>query len=204
MSETKVSDLKPNAKNPRKISDDALARLAKSLETLGDLGGVVWNVQLRRLSGGHQHLKVLPEDAEIQIIHRYETPTTAGTIADGFIRAWGELHKYREVMWDETRDKLAMLAANKHGGAWDYGLLSEYLLELDTSGADLDLSGFTFDEIANILAPVTPTELQSHALQHSYTFSIRCGSDDEINRIRDFFGVMQSGVDYEKFCERCL
>jgi hypothetical protein len=200
-----IRSLQHHQGNPRKISEDQLRRLGKSIEQLGDISGIVYNRRTQRLVGGHQRTKVLPSDAEITITERYETPTAAGTVALGHIVAWGERYTYREVDWDDGRETLAMLGANKHGGEWDYALLSDRLVEIDQLSLDLDLSGFTFDEFSNILAPLSaPGELQSHALDHTYTFTIRCTSDDQINRIRDFFGVMRSGVDYDKFEERCL
>lgn len=199
-----IQGLKHHEKNPRKISPDQLARLHKSIETLGDLSGIILNRRTGRLVGGHQRTKVLPEDAQIIIDVTYETPTPVGTVAVGHVLAWGERYAYREVDWPESNETLALLGANKHGGEWDYGLLAEHLLEIDQMKLDLDLTGFSFDELSNILAPLTPTELESHAPDHSYSFSIRCESDDQINRIRDFFGVLQSGVDYAKFEERCL
>ena len=54
----KLKDLKPNPGNPRKITDERLSMLKKSIETFGDLSGFVYNRTTQRLSGGHQRQKV--------------------------------------------------------------------------------------------------------------------------------------------------
>lgn len=200
-----TSALKANPKNPRKISDEQRARLKKSLEALGDLSGVVYNVRTKRLVGGHRRSEELPPDSEITIIEKYDRPTPAGTIAIGFITAWGERFNYREVDWDIPTETAAMLGANKHGGIWDEGLLIEHFMFLDNANIDLDLTGFQYDEIENMVAPTDePPNVPTHTDTHSFTFSIRCRSDEEIIRIRDFFGVLQSGCEFSDFEERCL
>lgn len=82
-----VRDLKKCAAeyNPRKISSDELRRLKKALLEMGDLSGIIKNVATGTLIGGHQRLKVLPVDAPVEIINRYDPPTSAGTTADGYI-----------------------------------------------------------------------------------------------------------------------
>lgn len=63
----------------------------------------------------------------------------------------GERFNYREVDWDPAKEKAAMIAANKHGGEWDFPLLAEGLLELDHLNFDMDLTGFDSKEIENIM-----------------------------------------------------
>lgn len=57
----KLSELRPARYNPRRISDEALAGLAKSLERFGCVEPLVVNVKGGRntVVGGHQRLKVL-------------------------------------------------------------------------------------------------------------------------------------------------
>lgn len=137
-----VSSLSVNPKNPRKISDDQLKRLKKSLEKFGDLSGIIFNVRTKKLVGGHQRIKVLPKNSEIVIEQKYDEPTEKGTTAIGFISVDGERFKYREVDWDEMTEKAANIAANKHGGDFDEDQLSEWLNELNLADYDMDLVGF--------------------------------------------------------------
>ena len=127
--------------------------LKKSLEEFGDLSGFVFNESTRRLVGGHQRGKVLPLDAEIMIEERYVEPTRTGTTAEGYVMVDGEKFTYRQVAWDENREKAANIAANKHGGEWDNPKLAEWLIDLEALNIDMDLTGFSHPEIEDICAP---------------------------------------------------
>lgn len=149
-----LDELTPNPNNPRKITDEKLEMLKKSLGEFGDLSGIIFNVRSKQLVGGHQRVKALPPDAEIKIELRHDVPTKTGTVAEGFALIDGERFKYREVDWDEIREKAANIAANKHGGEWDLPKLSEWLIELDHHNVDFDLVGFTSEELENFMVPV--------------------------------------------------
>lgn len=119
----KLSDLKPNERNPRKISKEKRESLAKALAAFGDLGGIIFNKRSGKLVGGHQRISVLPKNSEITITQAFDTPTPVGTVAEGYVEVAGERFKYREVDWDEKTEIEALLAANKHGGEWDKDIL---------------------------------------------------------------------------------
>lgn len=57
----KISELSPAVYNPRTISDDALAGLARSIEKFGLVEPIVVNIRTKRptVVGGHQRLKAL-------------------------------------------------------------------------------------------------------------------------------------------------
>lgn len=152
----KLKDLAQNPNNPRKISEDQLKRLHKSLEFFGDLSGIIYNKKSGHLISGHQRSKALPDDSVITIEHKYKKPTAAGTVAEGFIDIYGERFKYREVQWDSRTENAAMVAANAHGGEWDYPMLTELLLDLDSINIPLDVVGFSDEEAADIIAPTKP------------------------------------------------
>lgn len=149
-----LSDLKPNPSNPRKISEEQLTRLKKSIDKFGDLSGFVFNRTTQQLVGGHQRAKVFPSDAIIEIVEVFQNPTETGTIAQGFVVSNGERFAYREVVWDELTEKTANVAANQHGGEFDLSKLSEWVLELDQNNIDLDLIGFSEVELQRLMAPV--------------------------------------------------
>lgn len=149
----KLRDLAPNPANPRKIDQEHLKMLKKSLDEYGDLSGFVFNETSRQLVGGHRRGEVLPPDADIIIEERYATPTRTGTTAEGYVIVDGERFSYRQVRWDAAREKAANIAANKHGGEWDNAKLADWLIELDSMNLDTDLIGFTSEEIEDICAP---------------------------------------------------
>jgi len=148
-----LKDLKPNPRNPRKITEEKLKMLKKSLEQFGDLSGFVYNVRSGQLIGGHQRAKALPPDAVLRIENRCPV-TSSGTVAFGYVLIGVERFNYREVDWDEVTEKAANIAANKHGGEFDDDILKEWLLDLDTQNIDMDLTGFDKDELAELMAPI--------------------------------------------------
>ena len=134
----KLSDLNPHPGNPRKITDEALLKLKKSLAEFGDLSGIIYNRTTNRLIGGHQRLKVLPPDIDIQI----EDGANHGHFFLG-----NDKFLVRFVDWDETKEKAANIAANQHGGEWEYPLLCNWINELDSANIDMDLLGFGDEEL---------------------------------------------------------
>ena len=107
----KLSDLSPHPGNPRRIGDAELERLRKAIDEFGDLSGFVFNRKTKRLVGGHQRQKVMPEGSEIEILTRYKKPTRTGTVAEGYVHHNGERYTYREVSWDEQKEMAANIAA---------------------------------------------------------------------------------------------
>lgn len=145
-----IKDLRPAVYNPRKITDQKLLMLEKSLKEFGDLSGFVFNKRTGNLVGGHQRQKVMPPDCEIIIEQKFDQPTEGGTIALGKVLFHGEKFSYREVDWNETKEKAANIAANKHGGEFDLGALEQIILDLDHANYDLDLTGFDSIELDNL------------------------------------------------------
>lgn len=149
----KVSDLSPHPGNPRRITDAELRRLRKTIELYGDLSGIVFNRKTKRLVGGHQRGKVLPVDAEIVISDKRKSPDKTGTVAEGYIVAYGTRYSYREVEWDEAREMAANIAANKSGGMFDDKALADWLLDLDSKNIDIEETGFSAQEFEDLCAP---------------------------------------------------
>lgn len=150
----KLSELKPNPKNPRDIDEKELEMLKKSLDKFGDLSGFVVNKVTGNIVSGHQRKKVLPSDSEIVITEQYEKPNAKGTIAIGYVVVDGEKHKYREVLFDEATEKAANIAANQQGGNFNLPALKEWVMELDELSIDLDLLGFKDDFLQTLIAPI--------------------------------------------------
>ena len=143
----KIKELAHNPKNPRKMSDQKLESLKKSLDKFGDLSGWIFNRSSGLLISGHQRSKIVPEEATIVIEKKYKTPTRCMTVATGYVEIEGERFSYREVEADPQWEVEALLAANKHSGDWDdivLGNLFEEFPELD-----MELAGFSFGEIGS-------------------------------------------------------
>ena len=148
-----IKSLKPNARNPRRITDNKLNALKKSLAKFGDLSGFVFNKRTGTLVSGHQRQKALPGDSQIKIELKHEKPTEARTVAEGYVLINGERFKYREVDADAQWEMEALLAANKHGGEWDDDLLK--LIMADFPALDLEAAGFDIPAPqVSIAAPV--------------------------------------------------
>lgn len=105
---TSTSALAVDPKNPRTISDEAAAGLARSLERFGDLSGIVWNRRTGQLVAGHQRVKQIearwgPRPIEI----------TDPVRELGLIRA-DDSHDFavRVVDWSPAKQRAANVAAN--------------------------------------------------------------------------------------------
>jgi len=151
---SELSDLKPAEYNPRTISKHDFAALKKSITELGDLSGLVFNRSSGNIVGGHQRKEAYQElGGKIEIIEELETPNSVGTVARGFVTIGDEKYTYREVEWDDKRERIANMAANRIQGEWDDDKLAELIYSLKDESALPD-SGFTVNEVTEILATV--------------------------------------------------
>ena len=129
----KVADLTPADYNPRTITDEAIGRLTKSLAELGNLQPITWNVRTGRIVGGHQRLKCY------QAMGKKE------------VEVWA-------VDLSEDKEKAANLALNKLAGEFDPLRLKDLVEQLDTGGIDLEITGFSLDELGDMMS-MAPQEI---------------------------------------------
>jgi len=115
--------LKPYHRNPRQISKKDYERLTDTLKRLGDLSGIVHNLNTDEVIGGNQRMTVFT-DGIPEIVETYDKPDEQGTIAHGFIVWKGHKYAYRQVKWDEATSAEANIAANISGGDWDWEVLA--------------------------------------------------------------------------------
>jgi len=184
----KLSDLTPNPKNPRKLSQVQKDMMGKSLIKLGDVSGFVFNRRTQRLIAGHQKRALLPPDAFITVVKAYDPPLDNGTVSAGFVDVDGEMFKYREVDVDESTELSMNIASNKHAGSWDIPALTDFLMELDAVNVDMDLLGFTSEELANIMAPInkqTIDDKEETSLQGRFIIEIEFGTEEEMHSLTD-------------------
>lgn len=140
--------LRQNPANPRRITEQKLKQLEKSMREFGDISGIVFNTRTGNLVGGNQRSKELDETSKVVLTKKYDKPTRTGTTAIGYVLHHGERFAYREVDWDIDRETAAMIAANNNAGVWDRDILSGHMKRLASfdSGLDLELTMFDEDE----------------------------------------------------------
>lgn len=125
----------PATYNPRKDlkpEDDEYKKIKKSILEFGFVSPLVVNKDMTVI-GGHQRLKVLQELG-------YEKVECI------------------VVDLDKTKEKALNIALNKISGEWDTDKLESLLQELKLEEFDLELTGFDFDEVDNLLNDLTETK----------------------------------------------
>ena len=127
-----IEKLKPANYNPRKDlkpEDEEYQKIKKSILEFGYVDPIIANADMTVI-GGHQRLKVLKDLGykEIECI---------------------------VVDLDKNKEKALNIALNKITGEWDNQKLEDLLLELKEADFDLSTTGFTFDEVDNMLKDIT-------------------------------------------------
>jgi len=126
-----ILKLKPSEYNPRKDlqpEDEEYKKIKASINEFGYVAPIIINSDMTVI-GGHQRLKVLKELGyeEIQCI---------------------------VVDLDKNKEKALNLALNKISGEWDDDKLEAILAELKETDIDMNVTGFSNDEIDDILKDV--------------------------------------------------
>jgi hypothetical protein len=159
-------------KNPRNITEKQLVDLKKWLEELGDISGIVHDLNSNELIGGNQRSRVLmKEEYGTQITESYEIPTETGTVALGYILWKGERYNYRQVRWTPQQCEKANIIANKAGGTWDTDMLANTFELADLSAwgfADWELHNANKDVNLNGKEDPEDTEKSAQKTENSY------------------------------------
>jgi len=118
-------------KNPRQITTKQMTMLAHDLAELGDLSGIVHDLNTDEIIGGNQRSKIF-DLAKLNIVLTEELPEPdeQGTVALGYVLWQGKKYAYRAVRWDAKTAEKANIVANKAGGTWDFDILANEF-ELD-------------------------------------------------------------------------
>ena len=127
-----IEKLKAAEYNPRKDlkpEDEEYQKIKKSILEFGYVAPVIVNSDMTVI-GGHQRLKVLKELGYSEI-------------------------ECNIVDLDKNKEKALNIALNKISGEWDNSKLEELLADLKETDIDLDLTGFTFDEVDEMLKDIT-------------------------------------------------
>ena len=162
------NDLELYDKNPRYISEPELQQLKQNLKELGDLAGIVHDINSGAIIGGNQRSKAIDiNQCDIVITEEYKEPTQTGTIAYGHVIWEGEKFAYRKVKWNEEQRRKANITANKLGGHWDWDLLPDIY-----SADELKEYGFTDLELYGDGADPSNGDDNSDDKQSIYTTNI--------------------------------
>ncbi|MCI8641017.1 MAG: DNA modification methylase [Clostridia bacterium] len=127
-----IEKLKPAEYNPRKDlkpEDEEYQKIKKSLVEFGYVAPVIVNVDMTVI-GGHQRLKVLKELGYTEI-------------------------ECNIVDLEKDKEKALNIALNKITGEWDNTKLEELLAELKEADIDMNMTGFSFDEVDSMLKDIT-------------------------------------------------
>ena len=114
--------------NPRKDlkpEDIEYKKIKRSIEEFGYVDPIIINKDMTVI-GGNQRLKVLKELNYKKV--------------DCVI-----------VDLDKTKEKALNIALNKIEGEWDLSKLKDLLLELDTGEIDMDITGFDYAELEELM-----------------------------------------------------
>lgn len=127
-----IKQLKMAEYNPRKDlkpEDEEYKKIKKSIQEFGYVSPIIINYDMTVI-GGHQRLKVLKDlnynDIECVIVNL-----------------------------NKNKEKALNIALNKITGEWDNAKLEELLAELKETDIDMDVTGFSFDEVDDILKDIT-------------------------------------------------
>jgi DNA modification methylase len=121
-----VKDIKYAPYNPRRISEEVLSKLKRSIEEFGYIEPIVVNKRTMHVVGGNQRLKVL---------RQLDIKEVQAVIVD----------------LDDVHEKALNIALNKINGEWDLPLLKDLLLEIDTGEIDIEITGFDMPEIEGLM-----------------------------------------------------
>lgn len=139
-------------KNPRQITTKQFAELKEWLRELGDLSGIVHDLNSDEIIGGNQRGRVFDiNSCKITMLEEYLQPDEQGTVGWGFIIWEGKKYAYRQVRWTEKQCEKANIIANKSGGGWDFDTLAnqwntEDLLQWGFSEYELQIAGVLLDD----------------------------------------------------------
>lgn len=126
-----INKLIPATYNPRKDlkpSDAEYQKIKRSITEFGYVAPIIVNSNMTVI-GGHQRLKVLKElgYTEVECV---------------------------VVDLEQNKEKALNIALNKISGDWDNDKLEELLAELKQTDIDMDITGFSFDEVDEILKDI--------------------------------------------------
>lgn len=160
----KINPAKYNPRKDLKPGDPEYEKLKKSILEFDYIDPIIWNKRTGNIVGGHQRFKILKElnltEIEVSVVDL-----------------------------DENREKALNLALNKTGGDWDIPKLNALLQELLVSELDIEVTGFSEDEIEGLMVEHNrkKKERQKKQIQIADNFKLEDDILQEIEQKRVFF-----------------
>jgi 16S rRNA G966 N2-methylase RsmD len=128
----KITNVKEYHKNPRHITDDRKRELEKNMLELGDISGIVHDLNTGEIISGNQRSKIINlEECEVVISEKYKEPTKQGTVAIGHVIWQEQKFNYRAVRWNDAQREKANITANALTGYWSHEILAEEWQDVD-------------------------------------------------------------------------
>lgn len=172
-----INELKKAEYNPRKISENEMRRLKKSIQEFGFVDPVIANKRTGReniIIGGHQRIEAAKELGYVTVPVTY-------------------------VDLDEEKEKMLNTALNRISGEWDEDKLVQLLIDLDKKNADLTLTGFTDREIDRLLTDFRegkeeemPSEIQQRVkygdIWQLGDHTVICGDCTDPDHVKELVG----------------
>ena len=140
-----ILKLKPSEYNPRKDlkpEDEEYKKIKNSILEFGYVSPIIINSDMTVI-GGHQRLKVLKKLGYEQI-------------------------QCIIVNLDKNKEKALNLALNKISGEWDDEKLEQILAELKETDIDMNITGFSNDEIDDILKEVLGSKEDDFDIEEAF------------------------------------
>lgn len=131
--------INPAPYNPRidlQPGDAEYEKLKQSVEQFGYVQPLVWNERTGNLVGGHQRFKILVNEMQLTEV------------------------EVSVVNLDDTEEKTLNITLNKVEGEWDEYKLEQLLQDLAEAGANLQVTGFNEDELAELLKIDAAAEIE--------------------------------------------
>lgn len=167
-----IDDLRPDPANPRRISEDELDALERSLRQFGFVQPILARREDRTVIGGHQRL------VAARRLGLTAVPVT-----------------WLDVSVEQAR--LLGLALNRISGTWDEQLLARLLAELQTTpDLDLSLSGFAEDEVKELLRSLDTREKR----ERTEAFDLEAALDEARRAPRTTRGELWRLGDHRLLC----
>ena len=158
-----IDELRPDPANPRRISDQELETLTRSIREFGFIDPIIARREGKMVIGGHQRLLAARKLG-------YKTVPV--------------------VLVDLTADQAHLLniALNKISGSFDQELLARLLGELkQVPDIDLSLSGFGDDELKKLLKSLDAREKRERLESFSYEETLKAAQNAPVAKTGDIW-----------------
>ena len=158
-----IDELRPDPANPRRISDQELETLTRSISEFGFIDPIIARREGKMVIGGHQRLLAARKLG-------YKTVPV--------------------VLADLTADQAHLLniALNKISGSFDQELLARLLKELqEVPNIDLSLSGFEDDELKKLLRSLNARERKERLESFDLDEAVKAAQNSPVAKLGDIW-----------------